>query len=681
MGLPNISPPDVTEAMKNATQDNIRRGSNLGDMTLQQKTSWIRSEYDQRESITLPNRRAEVENHEMFTGLFKGQWPKTIIEELESSGRIKDLTQFNIVARKVDGLVGYILQNWYDAEFLSVTGEKSDILSVVKDLYYSDKEICDWDRQLTTFLRNGAIKTGWLMMEPNYTADPQFGNIGLRALPPGMIMPDPNWVTDHSGDMRNCFTLSYLTPTEIKNKYRTKSDHIDTLIKQNLMNTLSDQDLSIDAIPRYQLEDEYNKHYRVIEYHHMVAEERETKMGLSSYGQSIRIPEGVDEEWYQLNDVDPATIMTSKEQVDVYYITTIVPEIDSVEPVEDRPGFYQLGRLPLFHWSFMRHNGSDVGMVDFLRDPQQYFNQMLSLTHEMIAHSRRAKVVDWGMFDESAMNADELKQKFLDPNEIIFTKPDATNEFPNGIQEAGASQATYNEQGFATTILGMTDKILPMNSAMEGLSEGQRQSGDKFESEVGQGEVVMTMIRRSVAHLLNEVSTAYFYAFKGQYGGMYREFYTDKGKIELNKVMPDGRIWNDVSTLPRARVVVTESPTSETRRVTNRHIGFRALEKLGGNLPLIDLEWNSIIYNSMDDLTVAQKEKFEQAVEAQRIMLQSSTVAQTANNEFATVQAQAQTQQLMQPPPQAPPQGAEGAPQGGEQQIPPEQALSQGGGQ
>ena len=666
--------PDVDERIKLASDKRpMLEGSSKTNRS--DKVRYMYSEFLQRKSVTETFRSSEEENHGIYNGIGFGQWPKQVIEALEKNKKTrKDLSQFNFAFKKVNDVVGYLVRNWYDIDYLSVDGENTDTMSVIKDLYFSDKELCDWDTEINDALTNGCIRSSDIMMYVDYRYDGDFGNIAIKSLPPGSVLRDPNWISKNSGDCRSAMTVSYMTPNDIKDKYRVSADRIDALIMLKELESTS-RSVFDGALPQFNLSNEYNKEYQVIEHHYMKKESRTTKIGMTAYGTVVDVPNEADDSWYEINGVDKEAVIEKKGTVDVYYVTTICPDLDIEMPIEDRKGMLQIGRLPIIHWSYGRHNGVDVGIIDLVKDPQRYYNQMMSLSHEIIAFARRVRLVDPEIFGNDIGNLDELEVKLNTPGATVFTESGALKDNPNAIQEASPSTYTGNELNLANTVKLVADSLTPYNSALGGEGSNER-SAKHFDGKREQGEINMSLLNDSIKRFNNELAECYYYACQAVNGGIYRSFNTATGEtIEINKQLPDGRVVNDISTLPRARVVVTESPSGVTRRINNRITAFEAI-KVGNLDPITSSYMNEIIFDTMDNISSIKKSEIAKTMAFSREMMIKQQAAQGAQADMMLMQVEMQKMQMQQPqqmPPQAEGQMQAPPTEGQEQAMPPQQ--------
>jgi len=621
---------------------------------------FIYSEWQNRLTQTAKARKLEEEDHRMYTGSEHGQIPDEVKAELEKDARQEFITQMNFILKKVNSNAGDLVKNSFDADFISTDGTMSDTLTVFKDLFYFDKEICDWGTEFATHWTNGSIKTSWMQMYPDYRHDANLGNIGLKALIPGSVLADVNWVSNNSGDCRSLFTNTYLTLEQIKGNFPKSAQRVEQLmLAQEMAQETSEGIYKGKAIPRFNLNEQYNNTYRVIQYHHMKVEEEDHKTALANNNQVLVVPNDADEMWYQANNVNPEHVITDKRKKDVYYVTTIVPEIDMAKPLEDKKGLLQVGRLPFFHWSYNRHNGEDIGMPSLLADSQRYVNKMYGLAAEVIASSKRFTLIDPGVVGNDTAKLAELEDKINKPGSTMLGEEGFSNELPNAIQQSNSSNSAGNELDFANNVLNMTDRITPQSASQEGI--GNERSGVHFEYKREQGEISKTLMRDSAKRFFNELAEGYFYAAQSLYGGLYRKFSNGDTTIEINKPTPDGRIIFDITDVPRSKVIVSDSPEGVSRRINDRIIAVETLQIVGNIDPIAASYALESIFDSMDNIS-------------------KENMAQLSQNEVNIIQMQMQKQQLINPQPQAPQPGAEGQPQpeGAEGEVPPEQLPPEG---
>lgn len=604
---------------------------------------FVHSEYDTRLGLTELDRRSEEENHGIYTGLNFGQWPEAVRSETK-----KDLSQFNFVAKAINSVTGHFLRNWWDVDYESVGGENSDDITIIKELFYFDKDIGDWMEEFRKFIKNGVIRSGDLMMTVDYSHNPDFGNIAIKTMMPGTVLWDTNWTDDNSKTAKNCFASTYRTPKELIRMFPEKKERIDTMVR---LKAFEESDEAVNSvggsIPRFDLREQYNNTYLVIDYYYMSPKETKRKFGLSNGKDWVDVPSEAGEAWYEVNKVDADTVIEQTVVEDICYVTTIVPELDLSEAMQDKPTLLQLGRLPFFRWSYNSHLGKNVGLMDWLKDPQRYTNEMFSLIHTMIQNTRRTKIIDPEAFGDHE-NLDELKEKILRGDEAVFTEPGASKEFPNIIQEGSPSSPLGQEMNFAQMVMNSTDKITTTNAAMSG-EGGSERSALHFDLKREQGEIGMTMQQEGLRAVLKEIAEAYFHASKSLYGGMYRSFESPHANIEINVEMDDGRVINDITNIPRGKVIVTDSPAALSRKTNDRVMATQILSTLGDSDVAARTVALKAIFKSLETFNEAEKEEIANSLDLSRDVGLKNMALQNSNIELQLLQTETMKQQMLNP--------------------------------
>jgi len=259
------------------------------------------------------------------------------------------------------------------------------------------------------------------------------------------------------------------------------------------------------------------------------------------------------------------------------------------------------------------------------------------------------RLVDPGLFDNEHMSLEELEEKMSTPGATIFTEAGATLEYPNAIQEASPSTYTGNELQLAETAKVTADMLTPYNAAMSGEGTSGVRSAKHFDGQREQGEVNLSLLNDSVKRFNNELAECYFYAAQSLYGGMYRSFHKKDGAVaEINVPMADGSVARDISLLPRARVVITESPNGVSRRINNRTTAFETMQYMGNANPLVVNLMSEIVFKSFDHLSEADLASIEEQFAEDREMIKATQRAQLKQAEMTIAQSEMTIAQMGQ---------------------------------
>lgn len=655
------APPDISVRVKSAMSDKLLTNPHNRKVNKSNIVTRTSAEYKARLSITQDDREREEENHKLFMGLEFDQLHPDLIKMLEESGQVKDLSQFNVIQKACLSVLGYMQKNGQDIDFLSTDGSTDELLEIMKDLYFFDKEACDWEREITDARLNGVIYSGELMMYKDFSVDPIYGNIGVKSMPPGSVLRDPQWTNNHSGDCRSVFTVRRMRPDEIKDRYGNKAELIDAYVRMLADQVSTSKGYQKGELPYSSPEEVYNSAYPVIEHHYMKREKKKSTVGIT-YGMTpISIPDDADEEWYRLNNVIPGATTTSEEWRDYYYVTTICPDLCPVEPLEDGLGSLQVGRIPIFQWSYNRHGGRNAGIPDLLRDPQRFINEMIQLIHDTLANGKKMTFIDENIFDGDEAKMLEVKKKYNDPRSVAFVDmSDGTDPVKQGGQVVSINQET----AFIERIIALKDQMVTFTQSLQGIGEGER-SGLLFEMKHEAAETGMSPLQESQGYWINEIAEGWFYAAQALNGGIYRSFVNNKGdRRELNSPQPDNTVKNDITQIPRAKIIVRESEQGLSRRTNKKMTAYQAAETFGPMFPESIPVWVKMFLESSDGLTQSAKETAIQLCDMKIDATVSGLMAQDKGAEAQVVNSEMMIQQMVT----AMTQGAMQAAMGGQQQ-------------
>jgi hypothetical protein len=583
-----------------------------GSNEIKDKIEYINSEFDYILSHENDNLERSSESWNLYKGYGGSSYASDIKSELTKDGR--NPFEGNIIRQKVDGLAGSIIKNFFDVGYTPVNGNMSPITQYATELMYIDKELMDWNASYRQLIVDGLIYLGVEEIYIDFRYSP-FGNIGFRTIQPNHILLDPDWITNNAWDLKRAFKVAYLLPRQIKEIYETKSEEIDNAIKIRQGNTNDYYNGDTDeGVMHYGLNEQYGNKYRVIEFYHMEKEKKNIEIITAS---GLVVPEGTDEykkEWAVLNDVDLSMgVMKRTIPIDTCYVTSIVPTLSNTLILEDKPTLIQIGRLPFFPWSSGRINGINSGIPDLLKSIQQTYNYRESMLDFQISTSATAMAMDPDIVGGDEARMSEVERNINKGNYKFWTEQGALSSGRNFFQPIPRQPVNYDVVNEINRMIDMADRVSKQPAAMEGRSEGSEETGILYARKTLQAEMAQTLLMKSLEQHENDKGEAYLLTAKKLYSGVYREFYAfgSGRKIEINKpiVTVSGEvIENDISELPRMKVIVTQSPEGVTTRLVNRSINTELLRVLGPETPISRVRAVKKILESLDDY---KKEKDE----------------------------------------------------------------------
>lgn len=635
---------------------NPGKSKGLEDVALG-KGEWIRQEFDKAEAYFQDDLDREDEAHKVYSGLEDGQWGEEAAATLKAQGR--HIPQFNLVRGKIDALAGNFIKDFFDMTYLPVDSEFSPWTRVLEMMMRSDKESLDWEHSYNQAVKDGCIWRGAEQMVVSDRYSP-LGNIGFERIMPGSILVDPCWKTNSGWDLKRLWKVAYLTPKEMKDIYGAKGPSIDAEVVR-LLNSGSefDQTDKQDGFPYKDYNYIYGTKRRVIEYHYMNEENQEIRYTV--FGDVV--PEGTDEyqrEWASINGIEDFENMTYiiKKKVSVYNVITTVPDLNHLI-LEDKRSEIQIGRLPFFFWSSARINGRDSGIVELLIDAQQTINKRHSLIDDIIssnAHGNR--LVDPDLFENRPDLMKEYKDNASKPGWIGFTAPGALDE--RKIYQNQNASFPSTEISELNNMIDMMDRMSTVTPAQSGRSEGSEESGILFARKQLQTEINQTPMIKNLEHYWNEKGEAYMLLAQQLYSGIYRKFSIgeDNQVIEINIPTPNG-LQNDISMMPRHKVVVSQSPKGATQKMVDRAIYAELLRSIPAEVPQARLALIEMIFGTLTH----NKEETDRLIE----LIKKDQNLQELRSQAEAAQLQAVVGQVTQPQQQL--QAPQGAPTSPEAQI------------
>lgn len=641
-----------------------QRSNSLPGLDGTEKVDFILSDFNSALDFEYENLERDQEAWRLYSGIDDSQY--SVADKKALLDQNRNPFQGNFIRQKVDGLAGSIIKNFFDIGYESNSGEYSDLTKLAKELLLIDKELLDWNSQYNQLVVDGLVNLGVEQMYIDFRYSP-FGNIGFKRIEPGHLILDPRWTTNNSWDLKRAYKVAFLTAEQIKEIYKSKSEELDYYIKlrKGMAGDYDNGDDDFGTL-HHGLSERYGDKYRVIEYHHMEKEKRTVKVSISD---GVVLPDATDEylqEWAILNGVDLSDgVITREEVIDVYYVTTICPGISRYLILEDKRGLIQIGRLPFFPWSSGRINGKNSGIPELLKSLQRTYNFRESMLDYMIGTSAVGGI----LIDPDIVDGDENKMRLLKdswnkPGFREYSSPGAISSGRQHFQELPRTQMDYGIVNEINRMLDMSDRISKQPPVLDGRSEGSEETGILFGRKQAQAEIAQALLVKSLEQHWNEKGEAYLLCAKILYSGVYREMYTfgEGKKIELNKpiVTPAGEIIeNDISQLPRMKVVVTQSPQGTTSRAIDRAINTELLRVLGADNPI---NRSIAVKNVMRTLDISKTEraKYEEAAELE-YQLASENIRTNLLN-LKMTQAQIMQQMQMLAGGGMPQPGAEGQP-------------------
>ncbi len=663
------------------------------------KLNWLQYGFNQKKDYYSNDRQRWIENAKMYWGVDYSQWPLPVVQQLLEEGR--QAPTFNIMAQKMDSLKGSLLRNQFDMKYAPVSADADQWSIILQQMWYSDKNEMRWDWSKDVFLRDFLIQYGaeWMYID---TTNSPFGNIAFKPDVPYNLFPDPNWKTPFHKDLMELDKVAFFTSKELKVYYPDKASEIDdAYLRQKYENKFSRaaMDYKFEAPetgPSYQqLDRRWSEKQQVLERHEIIQEVREWEYNIRDgewfpeTGNKAGSNEDIiaKKHYMEQRGLTPDDVHFLPQNSKRYHITSGCPTLD-IE-LEDKDSIIQIGYIPCFITGPAKMGTQYRGLADLAKDMQLNINKYMMMMSEILSRAARG-----GMFinedivagDRARMSQIELQ--WNNPAARIWVKP-VDPDMNKYVKEMPSAHVPNDLIAFHGLMQEYADRLLFVNAASEGRSEGSREPNklfqSKFEANIVARGVIDTMLQ------IHEHSKAEAYLAQARitYSGVPRTFTAKDGKskFDINVPTPDGMAW-DINACGRHKVIIAPSQSGIDVRINQRGI-YMELKQTTRD-PLMMAVYDSKIVKTID-MPEEEKDEAEAALELikeeaatmkmlnianAKMQIQQLTNPQMAQGGPADQQAQAEGQLPPEEPPMTPgagpdlEQGAMGTPMQGKVKNP-----------
>lgn len=606
------------------------------------------------------NRKRSYRNWQQYFAVEKSQWPE--ITRMKLAEQNRHAAQYNIIGPKVDALVGSLMQEQFDLDWKPIEGSRNSLTEAVKDSYYTDKEIGNYDKQFEAVVRDAMIYLGVMKISMSDRHNP-LKNIAMRRVEPGFVVFDNTWISDDDDECDRAWEIFHLSAEEIAQKYNVMNPQLDEQIKMERSAGISFEENYTD--PNQILMDSRRGHlHRVIEHHYI--EKINTTRVIGQRMDSERwIPFPITDDKAKLekymtdNNIDPMTMMDSPYTDRIHKIQTIAPEIVEEKVLEQGVSRVQTKRLPYIQLTANRAFGQNKGIVDDLYDIQQTINKRESKLTDMISTATGGgKLVNKDLFDSPAKR-ERFRKKANDPGYVEFVDGDEMTK-ERAIQYINSAQYPSQIIDQLTRMWDIVDRVSKVPAALEAISENSNESGILFERKVQVARINTITLMNRVRDFYKKGAEGYYWQWQTAYNGPERMMSTADGKhmAVLNRRVynqEDGKIYiqNRPDQVPRCHVIATESKSSPNKVIRDRAI-YSELYNLSTqtNPEYASLFFEKILETmELDDQSkgrVKEISQLQQIRDKLRITTEmSNLVAQGSQSELVGLQSQLGIQQMM----------------------------------
>ena len=586
-----------------------------------------------------------------------GKWDPEALKTLQEEYRHP--IQIDISSPRIDTLAGSLISDLPDPTWVPVHGQKNLLTEAIAQTYYTDRDLYNFDTIMLLVFRDGLVHCGDLAVVEDYKY--HVPRVKFERIMHGFLVWEPYWLSDDDRDAEVVFRVGFLNPIKLKNKYHFKSDAISEAIKEYRRDK-SGYPTNIEEQQKNKNLGKVGDEFMVIEKHYL-EHIRTTRLIGRREGQEELIPFPINkdrpylERFAEVNQIDWTTVFKDTYDDRISYVTTVCKELPTICLQEAKKNKVQVNGVPFHHFTARRWAGKNMGIIESIGDVEDTINKRESLITELVSKAGGGStLVNEELFPDPKKRQEWIKKKNK-AGHAEFVNLDGVKNILQHMVPAQANIAAQDQ------ISRMYKEVLPLVSrvseALTSMSDSS-DSGILFERKFQTNMIANTLMNRSIRQFINNVAESYFYQWQITYAGYEQEITFRDGQqaIKLNQ-RRGGMIYNDVSSVPRCRVVTAENTKSQTYQMRWRSIWAEMLTSIDptvGNgiaLPY----WSIALKNFFD--TVEIKEEDQESVKVFNDMMMmisrlkmvseaTATQTQIQGSTFQSAQIGLQMQQIMQ---------------------------------
>lgn len=635
----------------------------------------VRKDRDELRAFQRRGRRErdrERRNWRAYDATEFGQFDEQALALLIQEGRPP--TSFNIIKRYIDTITGSILADGYDIHYETELGDENNAAVLFNELYLEDRDLGNFLGEYLEMVRAGFIYRGWLEMYIDRSRDPR-GRVGLRYTSADRVSADPDWTTHRVKDNKAIYINNWMSPKQILERFKKKTPEIVNAIQlyeqaKGGDGEIRELDKLFDLSPEFY--DEQNGLYLVSSKLYLEKERKDKLFDLQTQQFLPDLPPEDLEAFMFAAQMGGSKIEVIPADVTICKVKTFAPAISLDLELEKGNHPIQTGGYPLFCFSSDCINGRPNTPTDQLYDIQVTINKRESTkTHVFMTTSYNTLLVeeDATSDPEDAIKIAKGKNR---PGAGYLVTPGTNREGKIKYMEKNSPPGELmSDQQY---LVNLADKLTPSVPALQGLGE-EGDSGVLFQAKVAQAQIGIQIPSKFLKALWNEIGDAYFYAAQQTY--TYPMVFNSKRldtKFILNM---EGGIW--MEEIPRMRVTVTQSPTSETyrRQLIQQYVALN--QYIPGGLTrqalarLVVKSLPNVPDEELDKL--AETAKLEEELQKEGTLLQLEGIKMQRQQQMAMAQGQAMGMMPGVPAQGPPPQEMLAQILGGGLQAPPAEPM------
>jgi len=592
-----------------------------------------------------------------------GKWDPEALRVLQEEFRHP--VQFDVAGPKVDTLAGSLIADLPDPSWVPVAGQKSMLTDSVAETYYSCKDLYNYDDVMLKVFRDGLVHAGDLEIYEDYKYHTP--EIAMGRVLYGFLVWEPYWMSDDDRDPEVCYRVAYMNAAKLLRKYKTSTEEI-LREMHRYKQDMSNYTTNIAEQQKKLMWGRVGDEFQVIE-KHFIEHVKTIRLLGRQEGQQQWIPFPVNkdraylEAFAEMNQIDWTTVEEDTYDDKIHYVSTVVREFQNSVLQDSVKSKVQVNGLPFHHFAVFRHDGKNMGLVETMESIEDTINKRESLVTELISKANGgSSLVNENLFPDPKGRQQWIKNKNK-PGHAEFVPLDNVKV----VMQHMAGNADIS--GAANQLQRMYQQVLPIISRVsDALSSvsSPNESGILFERRFQTNMIANTLMNKNMRQFINNVSESFFYQWQITYADHEKDLLFRDGKttITLNKNVGND-VYNDVRSIPRCRVIISENTKSQTYQMRFRSIWSEMLQSI--NPQVAPAHYMLALKNFFDTIETNDQDKAQSKVINEMMMMiarlelvSRATGFQTAsqNNTLQGLQIDTQIQQIMSQMQQQQPQAA-----------------------
>lgn len=572
-------------------------------------------------------RRREKDNWRCYEATYFGQWNEQNIQQAVAEGR--PLTSYNLAKKSIDTVVGSVIADPFELHYDTELGDSPQTAILLNELFMEDKDLTGFDLEYQHFVRGGFVFRGIMEIYVNRERSDRMPRIGWRYIAPDRIVFDPDWRTNDIDDNRAIYVHAWMGPQQIKDKYDRSTKEIEAAIKtreKSAEATLKSETTDSDEIARIydnssEYFDEKNDQFLVIDkywlktktYYEVYEVETAAVLATLPYEKAQEL-----QDIYAAEGRETKLLPMRKREL---WVRTTIPGLSLNLVLQEGKHELQLNGYPFVIYSSDVINGKPNTYMDILKDPQIVFNKRINTeTHILMTQSNNTLFIEEDAVEGDASEVERIGRGRNRPGAYFKVSPGAKDKIWH--LDRGSPPTDFLNS--ATYIRDIMREITPAVPAMQAVGESES-SGVLFQSRVQQAMIALQMPTKLLQAVWERIGEMYFRAVKQVY--TYPMEFQSSRTSEIFFLNTPGGI--DISTINRLKVVITQSPKSETyrRRLIQNYLAIA--QYLQDPYTLAAL--SRIVVGNLPDIPEAELDQLREAAklseEAQKVTLEAQVAS------------------------------------------------------